>query len=138
MAPIIFILITPLLLIGFFALTSYEARRGVRFFASERARLDHTIEHIHSVLSRTNFSAFLRDEVRRIIALVSHAIVHLSLQTVRATERLLTRVVRYLRSRHAADTAPRENVREFVKTLSDFKGKLKATHPEIPDASDVQ
>ena len=74
-----------------------------------------------------------RDETRRIAAMTSHAIVHFSLQAVRAIERLLTRLVRHLRSRHDVDTAPRENVREFVKTLSEFKGSLKATHPEITD-----
>lgn len=121
------------LLGGFLALTEYEARRGVRVFARGREHLDHQVERIHFVLEHVDLGAFVRDEIRRLVALMSHAIAHLSLQAVRAIERLLTRAVRYLRSRHAVDTAPRENVREFVKTLSDFKDQLKSTHPEISD-----
>ncbi len=137
MAPLIFILITLAFLIGFFSLTSYEAHRGTRFFTPQRVRLDHAVKHIQFILSHVDLGAFLRDEVRRIVAWISHAIVYLSLQAVRTIERLLTRIVRYLRSKHTADIAPRENVREFVKILSDFKGKLKATHPE-PELPKVQ
>lgn len=133
MAPLFFILITIVLLGGFVALTDYEVRRGIRVLAREREHLDHQVERIHFVLEHVDLGAFVRDEIRRLVAFVSHAVAHLSLQAVRAIERLLTRAVRYLRSRHVADTAPRENVREFVKTLSDFKGSLKATHPEVTD-----
>jgi len=131
-APLIFILVTLGLLVGFFILTETEARRGTRFLASKRAHLDKSVEHIEFILEHVNLSVFLRDEVRRLAARVSHDIAHLSLQAVRATERLLTRLVMHLRSHRAVvDTAPRENVREFVKTLSDFKSGLKATHPEV-------
>ncbi|MDP1689912.1 MAG: hypothetical protein Q8L52_01780 [bacterium] len=133
MAALIFILITFVLLGSFVVLTDYEARKGVRFFARERERLDHSVERVEFILRNVDLGAFLRDEIRRLIARISHDIAHLSLQAVRATERLLTRVVRYLRSRHDIDTVPRGNVREFVKTLSDFKGRLKATHPEVGD-----
>ena len=133
MTPLIFILVTFAFLSGFFVLTDYEVRRGVRFFAPQRVRFDHTVERIEFIVKRVDFGAFLRDEVRRMLAWLSHAIVHLSLQTVRAVERLLTRLIRYLRSRQVVDTTPRGNVREFVKTLSDFKSRLKATHPEISD-----
>ncbi len=133
MVYLIFIIITLALFGGFLALTNYEARRGIRFFAEQRALLDQHVERIEFVLHHIDVEAFLRDEVRRLVGLLSHAVAHLSLQAVRAAERLLTRLVRYLRSRHADDTAPRENVREFVKTLSDFKGSLKATHPEVDD-----
>ena len=131
MMPLLFILITFALLGGFFALTGYEVRRGARVFSVQRERLDHNVERIQFVLQHVDMGAFVRDEIRRFVAWLSHYIAHLSLQAVRAVERLLTRIVRYLRSRHASDTAPRENVREFVKTLADFKGSLKATHPEV-------
>lgn len=133
MASLIFILITFVLLGGFFVLTGYEARRSVRVFSAQRASLDHTVERIEFVLQHVDLGAFIRDEVRHLVVHLSHYIAHISLQAVRAAERLLTRLVRYLRSRHADDTAPRENVREFVKTLSEFKGQLKSTHPEISD-----
>ena len=133
MTYLISIFATIALLGGFVMLTSYEARRGVRLFAAPRARLDRNIERIEFVLENVDLGAFLRDEIRRFISRLGHDLAHLSLQVVRATERLLTRLVRYLRSRHAVDTVPRESTREFVKTLSDFKGRLKATHPEISD-----
>ncbi|MEK7101828.1 MAG: hypothetical protein AAB882_01600 [Patescibacteria group bacterium] len=133
MAPLIFILVTLALLGGFFVLTDYEVRRGTRFFAQKRARLDHTVERVQFVLGHVDIGAFVRDEIRHLAHRIAHDIVHLSLVIVRAIERLLTRVIRYFHTRQAADTAPRENVREFVKTLADFKDSLKATHPEISD-----
>jgi len=71
--------------------------------------------------------------VRRLVGLVSHGIALLFLQGVRLAERLLTRLVRHLRREHVAETAPRENAREFVKTLADFKETLKETAPEVPE-----
>jgi len=133
MVYLLFILATIALLGGFFALTQYEARRGARLFAEKRARLDRNIERVAFIIEHVDLGAYLRDEVRHLVGRISHDIAHLSLLAVRAVERLLTRLVRYLRSRHAVRTLPRENVREFVKTLSDFKGTLKATHPEVSD-----
>lgn len=114
-------------------MTSYEARRGERYFAARRNRLDQTVAQIEFIFQHVDFGAFIREGVRRLLGQLSHFIVHLSLQIVRAAERVLTRLVRYLRSKHSEDTAPGENVREFVKTLSDFKGQLNATHPEVSD-----
>ena len=133
MAYLLFILITLGLFGGFFVLIQYEARRGARLFEEKRIRLDRNIERIAFVIEHVDLGAYLRDEVRHLVGRVSHDIAHLTLQAVRAVERLLTRLVRYLRSRHAVHTLPRENAREFVKTLSDFKGTLKATHPEVSD-----
>ena len=133
MGYLITIFIAIALLVGFFVLTRYEAWRGVRFFASTRAHLDRGVKHIEFVLTNVDLVAFLRAEIHHGISHTGHAIAHLSLQVVRAIERLLTRLVRHLRTRHQIDTIPHENVREFVKTLSDFKGGLKATHPEISD-----
>lgn len=133
MTNLVFIGVTLVLLGGFFVLTGYEARRGERYFAAKRSRLDQTVEHIEFVFQHVDFGAFVRDEVRRLFGQLSHFIVHFSLQSVRAIERILTRLVRYLRSKQASDTAPSGNVREFVKTLSEFKDGLKATHPEVTD-----
>lgn len=101
----------------------------MRLFAIQRTRFDEYIERIEFILTHINLGAFLQDEARRLTARVGHDIAHLSLIAVRAAERVLTRLVRYLRIRHEADTQPRESVREFVKTLSDFKGDLEATRP---------
>ena len=133
MAHLLFILITLALLAGFFALTWYEARRGTRFFEPLRSRLDRNVARSEFVLQHVDFSAFLRTEIYRIANRIGHGIAHLSLQGVRAVERLLTRLVRHLRTQRIPDAAPRESAREFVKTLSDFKGRLRETRPEVPD-----
>lgn len=131
MTLLIFILVTLILFIGFFTLTYYETRHEMRFCARARAHLDRHVERAAFIFEHVDLGAFLRDETRRLFTRASHDTVHLSLKAVRATERVLTRLVMHLRSRRAVDTAPRENVREFVKTLSDFKGTLKAVHPEV-------
>lgn len=133
MAYLVFVLVALGLLGGFFMLTNYERRRGARFLSDGRARLDRNVEHVEFVLEHIDLAAFLRDEVRHLVGRIGHDIVHFSLIAVRAVERLLTNLVRRLRTHPEIDTAPRETAREFVKTLSDFKGGLKATHPEIND-----
>ena len=122
------------LLIGFFALSDYEVKRGIRVFASERSRLDASVEKAEFILTHVDLAAFLREEVRHLASRVAHDIAHLSLVAIRAAERFLTNIVRHLRkNEHAIDTPPHENAREFVKTLSDFKGHLEKTRPEVPD-----
>lgn len=133
MIYLIFILITVALLVGFFALTDYEARHGIRFCVQYRGRLDRIVERTEFIIANVNLGEFIRDEIRHFISRVGHDIVHFSLIVVRAVERLLTSLVRRLRAQPEIDTAPRETAREFVKTLSDFKDNLKATHPEIND-----
>ena len=122
-----------LLLAGFIMLTNYEARRGMRLYEPQRARLDRTIERIVFITEHVNLAEFLRDEIRHVAGRIGHDSVHFSLIVVRAIERLLTNLVRRLRSHPEIDTAPRETAREFVKTLADCKDNLKATHPEISD-----
>ncbi len=133
MANLFFILTTLVLLVGFFALVGYEERRGTRVFAGLRTRFDQNVVRIEFILAHVDFGAFFLDEVRRFAARFGHYIAHLSLLVVRAAERLLTRAVRHLRTRHIADAAPRESATGYVRALSDFKDRLKATHPEIPD-----
>jgi hypothetical protein len=125
MGHLLFILISTFLLVGFVVLTEYEANRGVRLFATRRERLDEMVARLMYIISHIDFAAFMREEVARAIARVGHDIAHLSLRIVRAVERLLTRVVRYLRVRHSPREASKEQAREFVKTLSDFKENLK-------------
>jgi len=133
MMYLIFIFASLVLLCGFFALTRYEAGRHMRFFAPARARFDHNAEHVKFILTHVDFGVIVREEAYRIAHRITHAVACFSLQAVRTVEHVLTRLVRYLRIRHAADVEPRDNAREFVKTLSDFKDRLKETHPKIPD-----
>lgn len=130
----LFLILAALVLAGgFLALTAYETGRGIRFFGAFRARLDRDVERAEFIIANVDLAAFLRDEVERFVHKIGHDIAHLTLQVVRAVERLLTRAVRHLRTKDQSAEAPREASREFVKTLSDFKGQLKATRPEIPD-----
>jgi len=138
MAYLVFILGTLTLFVGFFALTYYEARRGVRVFATERTRLDAQVARAQFILEHVDLGAFLRDEVRRVAGRIGHDVAHLSLQMVRAIERVLTRLVRYLRSRNEVDLTPHESARPFVKSLSDFKDRLKASRPEVPEVTEIQ
>jgi hypothetical protein len=122
-------------LAGFFALTWHEERRGARFFAPERARLDEKVARAEFILSHVDFAAFARAEARRAAHVVGHEVVHLSLHAVRATERVLTRLVRHFHAQKEVSAPPRESARPFVQTLADFKGRLKASRT---DASDMQ
>jgi len=127
MVSLIFMFVALGLLAGFFALTHYEARRGVRVFARARTDLDQKVARAEFILSHVDFAAFARDEMRRAGTLIGHTTVHISLQTVRAAERILTRLVRHFHAQKEVDAAPRETARPFVKTLADFKGRLNAT-----------
>ncbi len=133
MIPLIFILVSLAILVGFFIVTVYEMRSGMRFFEAERVRFDSAVARTQFVIENVNLGEFARDEVHHLIGRIGHAVVYVSLLAVRSIERLLTRIVRHLRTKPTIDTAPRETAREFVKTLSDFKDNLKATHPKIPD-----
>lgn len=132
MTLLVILLATTALCIGFVVLTVYEAEHGMRFFGERRARFDKQIGRIAFIIEHVDFAAFLYDEVRHLAHSVAHSIAHLSLQSVRAIERLLTRLVRSFRAKEAS-LVPRESTREFVKTLSNFKEQLKATTPEVPE-----
>lgn len=131
MAHLIFLLVTITLLVGFFVLVQYENKRGSRFLEEKRRRLDTIVVRTQFIVTHVDFAAFAREEIRRTGNRVGQIIVYLSLRAVRAVERFLTRLVRALRKRDADDSVPHETAREFVKTLSDFKNGLEATHPDI-------
>jgi hypothetical protein len=131
-AYLVFLLVSLLLLVGFFALTWYEDERGARYLAPHRERLDAHVKRAEFVLTHVDFNAFAREEARRLVTQTGHRLAHFSLQLVRGVERLLTRLVRHLRTEHAVEVRPSGEAREFVKTLSDFKDRLKDTMPEVP------
>ena len=134
MTHLIFLAAVLLLLAGFLALTRYEAHRGARLFSVRREALDASVERLQFIFTHIDFAAFIREEVNIAAHRASHAVAHLSLRVVRAVERLLTRIVRHLRAKHAATTAiPRGNAREFVKTLADFKDTLKEVRAEVSE-----
>lgn len=140
MGYLIFLAITLGLLAAFYALTWYEAKRGVRVLAARRSALDNRIAHIEFIVTHVDFASFTREELSRFAHGLSHLAAHISLQAVRAVERLLTRLVRHLRTRQEVmeSAQPRETMRDFVKTLSDFKGELETTRPVREQEAFVQ
>ncbi len=128
-----FILATFLLLAAYTGLLVFEIRRGKRFLATYRGQLDRFVAQGSFIFAHVDFASFLRDESRRIAHRLTHDLAHFSLLSVRAVERLLTRLVRKLRASGAAEPAPRESARHFVRTLSEFKGHIEATRPEVPE-----
>jgi hypothetical protein len=133
MAYLVLMFIAIVLLLSFIFALEYEASHGVRFFAPRRAALDETVLRIRFIVTHVDLAAFLAEEARHIVTVAGHAIVAISLKAVRAAERLLTRMVRHLRTRTENAEVPHENAREFVKTLSDFKDTLKTSYPGAPE-----
>jgi len=133
MSYLILILTSLALLTGFVALVQYETRTGIRFFASRRDALDAGVERIQFIVEHVDLAAFAAEEIRHAGTVVSHAVVTVSLQAVRSVERLLTRLVRYLRAKSESTEPPHETAREFVRTLSDFKDTLKTSYPGVPE-----
>lgn len=133
MSYLVFIALTATLLLGYLGLIAYEARRGARVFAAHREALDHEVERALFIVQRVDLVSFVRSEALRIGEIVIHDIVHGVLLAVRTAERLLSRAVRYLRTRRADAPAAAETSRPFVQALSSFKEHLEATRPEMPD-----
>ena len=127
------ILISLGLLVGYVGFLALESRRGARFFESRRTRLDQAVGQGMFVLTHVDFAGFVREEAMRFAHRLTHDMAHLSLTSIRILERLLTRLVRYLRARSTNAYTPQESARPFVRTLSEFKGHIKATRPEMPD-----
>lgn len=130
MTHVLLIVLALLILAGFLALTNYETRRGARVFARERTVLDEKVSRIEFILEHVDLGAFAREELRRLAHRIAHDTAHVSLAAVRAAERLLTRLVRRLRPHRAEELDLRDNSSAFVKTLSDFKGRLKKAAEE--------
>lgn len=129
MMYVIFIIASLALLAGFVVLHGCESRRGTRYFSRERSQLDVWVLRVAFMYAHVDFSTFARSEFRRFIGHAGHAAATATLTFVRAAERLLTRMVRTLRTRHAIEAGPRVSARQFVRTLSEFKGQLNVTRP---------
>jgi hypothetical protein len=91
--------VTLALLAAFVLLTLVEARSGVRVLAQSRERFDAHVERAGFVLRHVDWGAFINDVLRTFFERALHDIAHGTLIAVRFIERVLTRVVRYLRMR---------------------------------------
>ncbi len=116
---------------GFLALTRYETAHGVRFLSRSRGKLDTRVDRVEFIMTHVDLAAFLREETERAWKRAGHDLAHLVLQAVRIVERVLTRVVRHLRTHEESTVRPtRAASREFVRKLSDFKSELSAAQAE--------
>jgi hypothetical protein len=98
MAFLIAIALSFLFLGGFLALVRYETGHGTRYFADVRGRMDSRVAKAAFVVRHVDWSAVIAHAVRSASARVVHDVAHATLIIVRILERLLTRIVRYLRT----------------------------------------
>ncbi len=125
MLALALVLLALALLAGFLALARFEARRGARFLAASRARLDARLEHLAFVYTHTDWAVLVRSESKKLLEHLLHVGVHYVLIAVRGVERALTRLVRELRARVERRSEPPEGEpRAFIKTLSGFKENI--------------
>ena len=122
-----------ILILGFYLLTRYEAQKGTRVFKEARTNFDQQTARIEFIISHVDWNSYTREQLGIVLHRFGHDLAHRSLQSVRSLERLLTQVVRQLRAQGTPQLESREPLRPFVKTLSDFKGHLEATRPEMPE-----
>ncbi|HEX8591405.1 MAG TPA: hypothetical protein VF696_01485 [Candidatus Paceibacterota bacterium] len=97
MPYLISILAASLILFGFLLLTLIEERRGSRFFAGARYKLDAKVSRAFFVIEHVDWGAFMSHVTRTTLRTVAHDVAHGTLLVVRAVERFLTRAVRALR-----------------------------------------
>lgn len=100
------ILIPLLLLVAFLSLTAVEARTGRRFLAGRRYALDARVARYMFIIRHVDWGALFADIMKSFIERATHDIAHGALIGVRALERMLTRVVRTLRSRQESPVLP--------------------------------
>lgn len=125
MAYLIAIFASIALLAGFLALTRFEAVHGTRVLGSVRRRLDTRAERVGFVVSHVDWAAFTNHMVRTAAARIAHDLAHATLLVVRVLERMLTRFVKYLRSRrHQVATVTEKKKFDFRDSLKQFRSTL--------------
>lgn len=127
MSYIITIGSTFLLIVLFVVLTRLEQKKGKRFFASNRARLDARLSRLGYVVEHIDWGAFFGHMFKLSLEKVAHDVVHGTLLVVRTIERTLTRTIRVLRERLAyrSDSPEASEGFELGKTIQRFRKNLK-------------
>ena len=128
-----FIIITLVLLASYLGTLVLEARRQSRFLETYRARLDQLALRTSFIARHVDFNSFAREEAVHLARQGVHLLARRVLLLVRSTERLLTRLVRHLRLHTDIARPEGASARSFVRTLSEFKGQLEASRPEMPE-----
>ncbi|MEK9160573.1 MAG: hypothetical protein AAB440_00855 [Patescibacteria group bacterium] len=122
------------LFFGFLFLNSVEQKKGARILSGMRSALDARVARATGVVAHVDFSAFLWNLSKDVTGRLVHDIAHVSLIAVRSLERLLTRLVRFIRSRVHAPQVVEGKRSAFVETITYFKKTLRrskeTTEPE--------
>lgn len=101
------IAVVALLLAGFLVLTTVEAKRGTRLAPSVREKLDGVAAEAVASLGKGRILTRATQSVSAATRHAAHEVAHVVLAGIRAAERALTRVVRYMRESNAAHALSR-------------------------------
>lgn len=126
MAYIIAILLSLTLLGAFLALTHYETTHGVRFFGTIRGRFDKKVARAAFIINHVDWPALISHMTKTVLARIAHDIAHTTLIIVRILERVLTRVVKSLRTRRESVDVVRDHKRfDLRASLAQFRSTLE-------------
>jgi hypothetical protein len=135
MMYLIVVSVALILFFGFLGATVFETKQGTRFFGNARAALDARVSRLAFVMKHVDFGKFFFHLIRDGAAHLAHEIARFVLIAVRFVERSLTRFVRYLRGRRAANgpsTTPAVSSSVFVETMTYFKHTLRRSRQQPP------
>lgn len=131
MAYLIAISTSLVLFFGFVGFTALEKKRGARFLASSREKLDGTVTRTaHTLMSVDPLDLAVRG-ARMLFAHVIHDIANVLWAAVRMLERTLASVVYRLRHLRKTDERTETNS-SFVKSISFHKRTLR-TPESVPE-----
>lgn len=114
------------LALGFFlVLVAIEGKTEKRILRRLRHVLDVKIERTAYIIRHVDWGAFFAHTSKSLAERVAHDVVHGVLQSVRYTERALTRLIKILRERVALRTTPIERTEGI--TLRERVAKFRTT-----------
>ncbi len=135
MAYLIAISSSLVLFFGFVGITALERKRGVRFFAPLREKLDHVTSRITKSLLAVDPLDLLVRGARVVFAHVIHDIANVLWAVVRMLERTLAGVVYKLRHLRKTDERTETNS-SFVKSISSHKQTLRAPEEAVEEKTE--
>ena len=125
MPYLISILVAGVLFLAFLLLTVYESRRGERFFAAFRYKLDTKVARAGFLIEHIDWGAFTAHLTRTSLNTVAHDVAHSTLMLVRSAERNLTRAVNalHIRKENALPSARAPRLPEPTWPMGDIVRK---------------
>ncbi|MCL9971824.1 MAG: hypothetical protein NBV63_00210 [Candidatus Pacebacteria bacterium] len=118
-APLTLILSVLVVALAFMSVRRLEAARGIRFFEPQRRAFDVYAESVWAALVLGGIPVSWRTYVRAVIHDITHMLVRLMVEVIRAVERPLARLS--YKMRVSAPKGTGAPVSEFLKILSPEK-----------------